>query len=230
MTDVRMFENRAENKENNITDATLILAHGAGAPADSPFMESLAAALAVAGVASVRFDFAYMERRRADGRKRPPDRQEILLSRFRAVVRQIREERGGRVFVGGKSMGGRMATYLAAEPDMSGLLAGCVCFGYPFHPPGRPEQWRIHQFDRFHCPVLIVQGTRDPFGKREEVIECPALVGPNARIHWLEGGNHDLVPLARQPETHESLIAQAATAAAAFIMSQLWFPAAEQGD
>jgi len=224
-----MFENRAENKEKIMSDTTLILAHGAGAPADSEFMERLAAALATEGVHSVRFEFPYMERRRADGRKRPPDRQPALLSQFRAVVRQILEERGGRVFVGGKSMGGRMASYLASEPDMSDSLNGCVCFGYPFHPPSRPERWRVDQFGRFCCPVLIVQGTRDPFGKQDEVSHCQALSGTNVRLHWLEGGNHDFVPLARQPETRDSLTRQAAQAAAAFMVGQSSFPVAAQG-
>jgi len=217
MIAISVFEIKAENKIKGKTNNSFILAHGAGAPADSVFMEHLSGAMASEGVATARFEFRYMERRREDGRKRPPDRQPVLLSRFREVIQQVRREHGGRIFVGGKSMGGRMASLLAAEPDLADTLSGCVCFGYPFHPPGKPERWRVEHFDRFCCPVMIVQGTRDPFGKQEEVRHCQALSGSNCRIHWLEGGNHDFKPLARQPETQELLIQNAAKAAAAFM-------------
>jgi predicted alpha/beta-hydrolase family hydrolase len=159
-----------------------------------------------------------MERRKGDGRKRPPDRQPVLLSRFREVIQQVSREQGGRIFIGGKSMGGRMASLLAAEPDLTDTLAGCLCFGYPFHPPGKTERWRVKHFDKFHCPVMIVQGTRDPFGKQEEVRHHEALSGWDCGIHWLEGGDHDFNPLARQPETQEMLIDNAAKAAAAFMV------------
>jgi predicted alpha/beta-hydrolase family hydrolase len=177
MIAISVFEIKAENKIKGITNNSFILAHGAGAPADSVFMEHLSGAMAS----------------------------------------EVRREHGGRIFVGGKSMGGRMASLLAAEPDLADTLSGCVCFGYPFHPPGKPERWRVEHFDRFCCPVMIVQGTRDPFGKQEEVRHCQALSGSNCRIHWLEGGNHDFKPLARQPETQELLIQNAAKAAAAFM-------------
>lgn len=180
-------------------------------------MELLAQALAVKGVASIRFEFPYMARRREDGRKRPPDRQSRLLSHFRELVQQVQDERGGRILVGGKSMGGRMASLLAADPELAGTLAGCLCFGYPFHPPGKPERWRVGHFDGFHCPVLIVQGTRDAFGKPKEVDDCAAVSASSCHIHWLDGGDHDFRPLARQPETQTSMIGAAAQTAARFI-------------
>ena len=158
-----------------------------------------------------------MTRRRSDGRKRPPDRQPLLLSHFRDVIEQTVMKRNGRIFVGGKSMGGRMASLLAAEPDLAGRVGGCVCFGYPFHPPGKPERWRVEHFGRFFIPVMIIQGSRDPFGKQNEVEHCEAIAGTDCRIHWLEGGDHDFKPLARQAETQDLLIEQAARAAAAFI-------------
>lgn len=217
MTVTRVFENEPENKIKSISNITLILAHGAGAPADSEFMKWLSGALAAEGIATVRFEFPYMTRRREDGRKRPPDRQPVLLSYFREVIQQTAVRRGGRVFVGGKSMGGRMASLLAAESDLADILEGCICFGYPFHPPGKTERWRVEHFDSFCTPVMIIQGTRDPFGKREEVERCESVSGAGRQIYWLEGGNHDFKPLARQAETQNQLIEQAAKVAAAFM-------------
>lgn len=215
MTAITVFESIPENYHKKKEDIPLILAHGAGAPADSEFMECLAGALMSEGVATFRFEFPYMERRREDGRKRPPDRQAVLLGRFREIIRQIAGE--GRVVIGGKSMGGRVASLLAAEPDMGKFVAGCACFGYPFHPPGKPGQWRVEHFGRFFCPVMIVQGTRDPFGRREEVENRSEVAGSDCTIHWLEGGNHDFRPPARQSETQETLIRSAAVAVSAFI-------------
>jgi predicted alpha/beta-hydrolase family hydrolase len=219
MTAVRMFIIKPENSITVMPDITFILAHGAGAPADSGFMEKLSKAMASEGITTVRFEFPYMEQRREDGRKRPPDRQPVLLSRFREVIQRVSREQGGSIFIGGKSMGGRMASLLAAEPDLKETLAGCLCFGYPFHPPGKAERWRVEHFDQFRCPVLIVQGTRDPFGKEQEVRHRQALSDWGFGIHWLDGGDHDFKPLARQPETQEGLIDTAAKAAAAFMIN-----------
>jgi hypothetical protein len=214
---IKMFENHPKDKITIIPNITLILAHGAGAPADSVFMTHLGNALAGAGVKTMRFEFPYMERTRIDGRKRPPDRQPALLSHFRQVIRAVSRENGGKIIVGGKSMGGRMASLLAAEPELVSRLGGCVCFGYPFHRPGKPDRWRVEHFGRFHCPVLIIQGARDPFGKRKEVDDCPMVISSVCRIHWLEGGDHDFRPLVRQPETQDQLIESAAKTAAAFL-------------
>lgn len=208
------------NYYENQPKVVLVLAHGAGAPADSPFMEELASALDVQGVASVRFEFPYMQKRRQDGKKRPPDRQPRLLECFRSVLAAIRAEVGEAcpVLVGGKSMGGRMATILAAE---QAGIDGVVCFGYPFHPPGKPDNWRIDHFPEIECPLLVVQGTRDPFGKPEEVTARQKELG-NCQVVWLEGGNHDLQPLARQPETREDLIGHAAVQVRQFIESRVF--------
>lgn len=203
----------AESYGNN-PELVLILAHGAGAPADSDFMETLAQALEQNGIAVVRFEFPYMQKRRADGRKRPPDRQPKLLECFAEVVQRVRQEvpESSRILVGGKSMGGRMASVLASDgPDVDGVVA----FGYPFHPPGRLDKWRTDHFRDLKCPMLVVQGSRDPFGKAEEV---SGLSGewPGVRLHWLDGGNHDFQPLARQQASQADLIAEAAREAARF--------------
>ncbi len=204
---------------NTGTGPVLILAHGAGAPADSPFMIKLSESLARQGVTTMRFEFPYMARRREDGKKRPPDRQSRLLDHYEQVIAEVMvgalSDRP--LFIGGKSMGGRMASLLAADPRLEGRFKGALCFGYPFHPPGKPDRWRIDHFPQFWCPVLVVQGTRDPFGKPDEVSERVASF-KGLEMVWLEGGNHDFQPLARQPESQEDLIQQAAELAASFMV------------
>ncbi|WP_223268757.1 alpha/beta family hydrolase [Marinobacter nauticus] len=189
--------------------AVMILAHGAGAPMDSLFMELLAEALAGQGIESVRFEFPYMVKRREDGRKRPPDRQPALLAAFEDQVSLAREELGSQVplLVGGKSMGGRMATLLAAGKCRD--VDGVACYGYPFHPPGKLDRWRIEHLGEVAVPLLVVQGTRDPFGKPDELKAQGQITGLT-RLCWLDGGNHDFQPLAQQPEQQADLIAQAA--------------------
>ncbi|KXS52556.1 MAG: Uncharacterized protein AWU57_3056, partial [Marinobacter sp. T13-3] len=197
-------------------DCIMILAHGAGAPMDSTFMEALADSLDREGIACVRFEFPYMIKRRADGRKRPPDRAPVLLDAFREAVAKVRSEQGQgcKLLVGGKSMGGRMASLLASE-DIGGI-DGVACYGYPFHPPGKMDRWRIDHFETLQCPLLVIQGTRDPFGKPAEIASVGAISGLT-RLIWLEGGNHDFQPLKKQPETQVQLIARAASETRRFV-------------
>lgn len=199
----------------NSPEAVIILAHGAGAPADSPYMQMLSEFLQQYRLVNVRFEFPYMQKRRTDGKKRPPDRQPVLLEYFSAVVDQVRQDLGNdcQILVGGKSMGGRMASILAAQRDG---IAGVVCFGYPFHPPGKPDRWRTGHFPEIRCPVSIFQGTRDPFGKPGELAEHEAELG-GALIHWLEGGDHDFRPLARQAQSQRDLVAEAAEKTREFV-------------
>src|SRR6185436_4932187 len=115
---------------------TFLFAHGAGAPMDTPFMNAVARGMGERGIRVVRFEFPYMAKRRESGKKGAPDRQPVLLDTWRQVI----EDHGGgaKVFIGGKSMGGRMASMVADEVGARGL----ICFGYPFHPPGKPDQLR----------------------------------------------------------------------------------------
>ncbi|WP_372999632.1 alpha/beta family hydrolase [Marinobacter sp.] len=197
------------------SEVVLILAHGAGAPADSPFMEELAMALGREGISPVRFEFPYMQKRRLDGKKRPPDREPVLLEYFAGVVDQVRAGlgAGGRVLVGGKSMGGRMASILASQRED---IDGVVCFGYPFHPPGKPDRWRTGHFQDLKSPMLVLQGTRDPFGKPAEMAGHEKALD-DIRLRWLEGGNHDFQPLKSQSRTQSDLIAMAAREARIFV-------------
>ena len=173
------------------SDHVFLFAHGAGAPMAHPFMTRVARAMAERGIRVVRFNFAYM-----DAGRRMPDKQPVLLDAWRTVI----EEHGGgrRVVIGGKSMGGRMASMVADETK----VRGWVCFGYPFHPPGKPAQPRIAHLEHLQTPSLILQGTRDPFGTREEVTTYP--LSSSIRIDWIENGGHSLeggVPAAIEAAT-----------------------------
>jgi len=160
-------------------------AHGAGAPMDHPFMNKVARGLGERGVRVVRFEFPYMAARRAGTKKGgAPDRPPVLLDTWRQVIAD--HGGGARVAIGGKSMGGRIATMIADEANVRGV----VVFGYPFHPPGKPQQLRTAHLEQLRTPALIVQGTRDEFGSRAEVESYT--LSPSIRIEWIEGGKHSL--------------------------------------
>lgn len=164
---------------------TLALAHGAGAPMDSPFMAAFAEGLGARGLRVARFEFPYMALRRSEGRKKPPDREPVLLESWRAVIERLGPDR---LAIGGKSMGGRMASLVADETGVQAL----VCLGYPFHPPGKPERLRTAHLEALRTPTLIVQGSRDPFGTREDV--AGYRLSKAIRLHWAEDGDHGLKP------------------------------------
>jgi len=187
---------------------TVALAHGAGVGMDSPFMDETAAGLGARGWRVARFEFPYMQRRREDGRKRPPDKQAVLLDTWREVIADLGPER---LVIGGKSMGARMASLVADEAGVAGLL----CFGYPFHPPGKPDRTRIEHLARLTTPALIVQGTRDPFGHSDEVGHYP--LDPAIAFHWAEDGNHDLAPRKRSGRTSEQNLTEALEATDGFL-------------
>jgi uncharacterized protein len=158
---------------------TYVFAHGAGGPMASAFMATIARGIAASGIRVVRFEFPYM----AQKRKRP-DPQNVLLDAFRAVVRELGHPE--RQVIGGKSMGGRMASMVADELKVGGLL----CYGYPFHPPGQPQKLRTAHLKDLRTPALIVQGTRDAFGNRADVQSYD--LSPAISIEWIEGGDHSL--------------------------------------
>ncbi len=206
------------NDEADDQSPVLILAHGAGAAMDSDFMNTMAALLVEQGVSVVRFEFPYMQERRKTGKKRPPDRQPVLLQAWRDVIALVKETTGvENVFIGGKSMGGRMATLLAAEAPEIGL-SGVVCLGYPFHAPGKMDKPRIEHLMAFPVPLRIIQGDRDAMGNRETV-QGYGLPG-QLDIQWLPDGNHDLKPRKASGHTHEGHLEAAAEKVAEFIRSQ----------
>ncbi len=204
-------------------DITLVLAHGAGAPMDSPFMDAFAQGLGERGIRTVRFEFPYMVERRASGKKRPPDRQPVLLDCWRGVIAQLRDSRphgrpDARFAVGGKSMGGRMASLLLAEDPawtQAQNIRALVCLGYPFHAPGRPEKPRTAHLADLALPTLIVQGDRDPMGNQADVEDYT--LAPAIRLHWCPDGNHDLTPRKRSGFTQDGNWTAAMDAAAEFL-------------
>ncbi|ADZ71690.1 alpha/beta family hydrolase [Polymorphum gilvum] len=201
-------------RPSSMPSATLLLAHGAGAPMDSAFMTRLAEALTSEGVAVARFEFPYMAARRSDGRKLPPPRAEKLIGAFQTAVQTVLHEVDGPLLIGGKSMGGRVAAMLAGGASLPGRVLGVVCVGYPFHPTAKPEHWRLEPLQQASRPVLIAQGERDPFGSRAELeaVSLPA----NVEIVFLEDGNHDLGPRGQSPATWDGNIGAAARSIADF--------------
>jgi predicted alpha/beta-hydrolase family hydrolase len=185
-----------------------VLAHGAGASMDSPFLEHIACSLADRGLRVVRFEFPYMDARR-HGRKLPPDREPVLRAAWREVIEA--EGGGERLVIGGKSLGGRMASLVADEMRVRAL----VCLGYPFHPPGKPERLRVAHLEPLRTPALIVQGSRDPFGSRDEVARYR--LSQAIRVHWIEDGDHSFKPRASSGRTERQNLDEAVEAVAAFL-------------
>lgn len=188
---------------------TLVLAHGAGSGMDSPFMNAMAGALAACGWRVARFEFPYMARRRREGSRRPPDRAPVLEDAYRAAIAALGAPE--RLVIGGKSMGGRIASMIADACGVRGL----VCLGYPFHPPARPERLRTAHLAALATPALIVQGSRDPFGKPEEVAGYQLAAGID--VCWIDDGDHGLVPRKASGRSREQNLEAAAVAVDAFL-------------
>ena len=191
---------------------TVVLAHGAGAPMNTPFMNSVARGLASGGgVRVVRFEFPYMRAQRALGRRRAPNGAGALLESWREAIAAVGEPAG--LVIGGKSMGGRIASMLADDVGARGLLV----LGYPFHAPGRPGQLRVEHLAALRTPALICQGERDPFGTRAEVEGY--VLSPAVRLHWLPDGDHSFVPRRSSGRSEEQNLREAVAASIAFIES-----------
>ncbi len=172
---------------------TILLAHGAGAPMDSMSMEATAKALVTANFRVVRFEFGYMAARRTSDSRKPPPRAEVLKPEYMKAVAELGAT--GALVIGGKSMGGRVASMIADDLYSAKRIAGLLCLGYPFHPPGKPEQLRTKHLAGLMTPTLVCQGTRDEFGTREEVPGYT--LSDKIEILWLDDGDHDLRPRKR---------------------------------
>jgi hypothetical protein len=179
---------------------------------DSPFLNTMAALLNERGLATCRFEFAYMAARRRGGARKPPPRAERLMDEYRSAVASLPD--GPPVLIGGKSMGGRVASLVADELFAAGVSAGLMCLGYPFHPPSKPSQLRTAHLEGLDCPALIVQGERDPFGSRDEVETYK--LSPAIRFHWASDGDHDLGPRGSSGFTRRGNLVAAADALGAF--------------
>lgn len=211
-----LFDTPAETGE---PIARLLLAHGAGAPATSPFMEQMADLLSRKGIAVTRFEFRYMAARRDGGKRRPPPKAEKLTDEFNAAVDALSSRDGAAaapLFIGGKSLGGRVASMAAGGLAAGGDVVGVVCLGYPFHPPGSPEKTRTAHLVEIDVPMLVVQGERDPFGSRGEVEGYR--LSPRIEFAFARDGDHDLGPRGGQGTTRRENLARAAESITEFIL------------
>lgn len=199
-----LFDGPAES------DLTIALAHGAGAAMDSPFMNAFAAGLAAAGLRVARFEFPYMAARRRGQGSGPPDRETVLRDTWRRVIDEFGPER---LVIGGKSLGGRMASLVADEARVKGL----VCLGYPFHPTGKPQQLRVEHLATLATPTLIVQGERDPFGTQSEV--AGYTLSPKIQLHWLVDGDHSFKPRKASGRTEQQNWQEGIAAVVRFALS-----------
>lgn len=178
---------------------------------DSAFMTALARGIAARGIRVVRFEFPYMAARRGGKKSGAPDREPVLLDAWREAVRAYAPT--SQLFIGGKSLGGRMASMVADEL----AVAGVICFGYPFHPPSQPQKLRTRHLEGLQTPALVIQGTRDPFGNESEVPRYR--LSRSIRIEWLPDGDHSFKPRARSGFTEAENLAHAAELASEFIAS-----------
>ena len=193
--------------------ATVILAHGAGAPMDSVFMETIALELCNRGCEVYRFEFPYMQQRRDRGIKRPPDQQHVLMNSWRSNLERICATlpKQRPLIIGGKSLGGRIASMIADESPIDGL----VCLGYPFHPANKPDRLRTEHLLTLKTPALFLQGTRDLLGNQEEVASYP--LASSITLKWLPDGDHDLKPRKQSGYTHTQHIVSTANHVLEFI-------------
>ena len=196
-----------DNAENAV--ATFVFAHGAGAGKDSDFMQDVAAKLAEQGINVVRFNFPYMQKSAETGKKRPPDRAPVLEQTFLDVVDGLDEALP--IFIGGKSMGGRMSTLILSKSKAKAAM----CFGYPFHPPGKPEKLRTEHLQDMDKPVLILQGERDTFGNQLEVNEY--VLSEAVETRFFKDGDHSLKPRKASGLTQEQHINSAVEQCVSFI-------------
>ncbi|WP_261881991.1 alpha/beta fold hydrolase [Vibrio pelagius] len=187
---------------------TFVFAHGAGAGMDHEFMQSVAKGLAFKGIRVIRFNFPYMIKRAEDGKRRPPDRAPKLLEAYQEVIEQVDAQT---LVIGGKSMGGRMASHLSDHDK----VAGVACLGFPFHPPGKPDKYKGEHLAELSKACLILQGERDTFGKREEF---PAFnLSDSVSVEFIPDGDHSFKPRKSSGHTEQQNIALAVEKLAKFI-------------
>jgi len=190
------------------TGPTVVLAHGAGAGMDSPFMRDMAAALAAVSFRVIRFEFPYMQESRKSHSWARPDPPKVLESTWLNVIEQVGKPRD--LVIGGKSMGGRIASMVADRAGVRGL----VCLGYPFHPPGKPDTLRVAHLENLATTTLILQGTRDTLGSMQDI--AGYRLSPAIEVHFLEDGDHSFKPRRSSGRTYQQNFQEAVEALAAF--------------
>ncbi|MEZ8407206.1 alpha/beta fold hydrolase [Vibrio splendidus] len=191
---------------------TFVFAHGAGAGMDHEFMQSVAKGLAFKGIQVIRFNFPYMIKRAEDGKRRPPDRAPKLLEAYQDIIEQCDADK---LVIGGKSMGGRMASHLSEVDKVTAM----ACLGFPFHPPGKPEKYKGEHLAELQKPCLILQGERDTFGKREEFADFD--LSDSIRVEFIPDGDHSFKPRKSSGYTEQQNIALTVEKLSAFIKEVL---------
>lgn len=172
--------------------ALVIFAHGAGADMEHEYITDLVNLLNAQQLNVLRFNFPYMDKRKLDGKRRPPDRMPILIASYKSILASINSSLP--VFIAGKSMGGRVAATIASDESMMTLhkVRGVICLGYPFHPVKKPENLRLVPLQETQRPVLILQGDRDALGNKSEVDSYD--ISKHCQVHYFADGDHDLKP------------------------------------
>ncbi len=195
--------------------ALYVFGHGAGAGMEQPFMAAAARALAGRGIATLRYNFPYMEHRR--GR---PDRHPVLFETVRAAVDAAANALPGvPLIAGGKSMGGRMTSMAQAGSSLPGVR-GLVFYGFPLHPAGRPGTDRAEHLANVHIPMLFLQGTRDTLAEAELIRSVTDSLGARASLHMIEGADHGFHVLKRSGRTDAEVIDQLAAEVEAWLVAR----------
>lgn len=216
MFDIEIHSVNTDGK-TNAPLARLILAHGAGAGKHHDFMQAMASQLTGHNIEVVLFNFPYMQTMMETGKRRPPDKAEKLLSHFAALIDEVAKiQTSVPTFIGGKSMGGRMATMVLDESES---IIGAIAFGYPFHPPGKPEKLRTAHLETLIKPLLILQGERDTFGTKDEV--SAYALSSTIVVSYLTDGDHSFKPRKQSGFTLETHIECAAKSTADFIKARV---------
>ncbi|MBT5185749.1 MAG: alpha/beta hydrolase [Kordiimonadaceae bacterium] len=192
-------------------ETLLILAHGAGAPMDTDFMNYFAQSLSAAKIRILRFEFPYMALRREGHGRRPPNKQNILLDTWHKIIQIGKQAHKGPIYIGGKSMGGRMASMIADESQIDGL----ICLGYPFYAPGKMDKPRTDHLKCLHTRTLVLQGERDVMGSKENVDRFD--LSTKIAFHWLSDGDHSLKPRKKSGYTEKENLDQAVSKIVTFL-------------
>ena len=212
-----MISKIENNSENPI--AQVIFAHGAGADKQHEFMEQITVLFTQANINVLRFNFPYMDKRIAQGKRYPPDRMPILIDCYKKVICDYlladSHHLGLPLFIGGKSMGSRVAATLAGDDEIAKSIQGVFCLGYPFHPSKKPETLRLEPLQNTNSPILIVQGERDTLGSQIDVAEYE--IADLCSTVFLADGDHSLKPRVKSGHTHQQHRESAIQAIVTFI-------------
>ncbi|MBL4900798.1 MAG: hypothetical protein JKX76_14395 [Colwellia sp.] len=213
--------NKIENKVESPI-AQIVFAHGAGADMHHEFMEQVSGLLNKAKINVLRFNFPFMDKRIALGKRYPPDRMPKLIACYKQVINNLAVIDSNQavlpLFIGGKSMGSRVAATIAADDDIAMLIQGVFCIGYPFHPTKKPEKLRLEPLQNTQKSVLILQGDRDTLGSQAEIAQYE--VSPLCHTVFLPDGDHSLKPRVKSGYTHQQHIETAVNALVKFIQEE----------